>query len=77
MVNMAMVQKKMGQFEKATALLEEVINKINPRDHAAINNLANIMQEQGKHEQAAVMYLQALDVEPNDDDTLCNLAMVL
>ncbi|TNV71846.1 hypothetical protein FGO68_gene16407 [Halteria grandinella] len=23
------------------------------------------------------MYLQALDVEPNDDDTLCNLAMVL
>ena len=50
MVNIAMVHKQMGSFEKATALLEEVINKINPRDHAAINNLANIMQEQGKHE---------------------------
>jgi Flp pilus assembly protein TadD len=77
MVNMAMVQKHMGQFDKATALLEEVINKINPRDHAAINNMANILHEQGKHEQAAVMYLQALEIEPNDDDTLCNLAMAL
>lgn len=23
------------------------------------------------------MYLQALEIEPNDDDTLCNLAMAL
>lgn len=50
MVNMAMVQKRMGQFDKATALLEEVVTKIDPRDNAAINNLANIHHEQGKFE---------------------------
>ena len=54
-----------------------MIKRINPRDHDAINNLANIMHENGKFEQAAVMYLQALEIEPNDDDILCNLGMVL
>jgi Flp pilus assembly protein TadD len=53
------------------------VTKIDPKDHSAINNLANIHHEQGKYEQAAVMYLQALEIEPNDDDILCNLGMVL
>ena len=40
-------------------------------------NLGNIYSEQGKHENAALMYLQGLEIEQNDDDALCNLALVL
>ena len=77
MVNLAIVHKQLGDFDKAIPLLEKVIKKIDPRDSAAINNLANIFHEQDKFEQAAIMYLQALEIDPNDDDVLCNLGMVL
>ena len=76
-INLALVHKQLGVFEKATALLEEVINRIDPKEHSAYNNLANIHHEQGKYEQAALLYLQSLELEPNDDDALCNLGMVL
>jgi tetratricopeptide (TPR) repeat protein len=52
-----MVHKQLGDFEKAIPLLETIIKKMDPKDSQALNNLANILHEQGKFEPAAIMYL--------------------
>lgn len=54
MINLALVHKQLGDFDKAVSLLEKVIKLDGPKDTAAYNNLANIMFEQGKFEQAAI-----------------------
>ena len=54
MINIALVHNKLGEFEKAQGILENVIKKVDPRDHTAYNNLANILYEHGKNEQAAL-----------------------
>jgi len=38
-------------------VLETILKKIDPKDSLAMNNLANILHEQGKYESAAIMYL--------------------
>ncbi len=45
---MALVHKKQGNLDKALGFLQEIVNKIDPRDNAAINNIGNIYAEQGK-----------------------------
>jgi Flp pilus assembly protein TadD len=71
------VNKKLNKYDKAIELLESVTKSIDPKDASAYNNLANIYCEQSKFEVAALLYLQALEIEPNDDDTLCNLGLIL
>lgn len=61
-VNMALTYKEMGSLEKALQILADVQSQ-NPKEIAALNNMANIYQIQGKNEQAAVMYLQALEID--------------
>ena len=42
--------------------MEDVLNQ-NPREAAAKNNLGNIYHLQQKYEIAAIMYLEALELE--------------
>jgi tetratricopeptide (TPR) repeat protein len=44
-INLALVNKKLGKFEKAIELLESVTQKLDPKDASAHNNLANIYSE--------------------------------
>ena len=57
LLNQAIVYKQLGDFEKAVPVLETILKKIDPKDSLAMNNLANILHEQGKYESAAIMYL--------------------
>jgi hypothetical protein len=54
---MALVHKQLGDFDKALRILEDIVKNKDSRDHMALNNLANIYQEQDKNEQAALTYL--------------------
>ena len=76
MINLALVYKQLGDFEKALGFLQQV-KKINPREVASYNNKANILYLQEKFEEAAISYLRGLEIQPNDEDTLCNLGLVL
>ncbi len=40
-------------------------------------NLGNIDYEQNNFEQAAIRFLQALDIKGDDEEALCNLALSL
>jgi tetratricopeptide (TPR) repeat protein len=75
-INLALVYKQLGSLDKSITILQEVI-KDNPKDAAAYTNLGNVYQLQAKYEDAAILYLQALELDFNDDDTLCNLGLAL
>jgi tetratricopeptide (TPR) repeat protein len=57
LLNLSIVFKKQGNLEKALGYLQDIVNNIDPKDNAAINNIGNIYAEQGKHEMAAMSYL--------------------
>ena len=44
-INLALVNKKLGKYDKAIELLESVTQKLNSKDASALNNLANIYSE--------------------------------
>lgn len=50
---------------------------INNKEAKAFTNLGLIYYESDKLEQSALSYLKSLEIEPNDEETLCNLGMTL
>lgn len=49
----------------------------NSSEAAAFTNLGLIYYESDKTEQSCLAYLKALEIEPNDEEALCNLGMAL
>ena len=53
-------------------------NSHDPKNIAALVNLGNIEYEEYNHfEEAAILYLDALEIKPDDDEALHNLALAL
>jgi len=76
MVNMGLIfraQKKDGESLQMFTAAHEA----DPRNSGAINNLGNVDFEEGKFEEAAIKFLDALDIKPTDEEALCNLAIAL
>jgi len=49
-----------------------------PRNISALVNLGCLMyQEEQRYEDAAIKFLDALVIKPDDEDALCNLALAL
>ena len=52
-------------------------HEADPRNTGAINNLGDVDFEQNRFEDAAIKFLDALEIKPTDEEALCNLAMAL
>ena len=73
---MSLIWKKKSNYKKALEVLEEAIS-IDPKMVGAFSNKAVILYEQEKYEESAMAGLQALNIDPRDDLTLCNLGLAL
>jgi tetratricopeptide (TPR) repeat protein len=54
----------------------EVVTKEQPKNRAAMNNLAVAYKGMGRYEQAEALYQKVLQTDPNDADVLWNLAVL-
>ena len=55
----------------------EKAKSIKPRLAGAFTNLGNLLYFEGRYEDACFEYLAALDIDPDDSDTLGNLGLAL
>ena len=55
----------------------EQAKEIRQHEAKAINNLANLEYEKENFEEAAILYLQSLELDIEDADCLCNLGLAL
>ncbi len=55
----------------------QAANEADSQNIGALVNLGNIDFEQNNFEQAAIRFLQALDIKGDDEEALCNLALSL
>jgi Flp pilus assembly protein TadD len=76
MVNMGLVYKFQNQVKDAHKMFKEA-HEADPRNTGAIVNLGCIDYEFGRFEDAAIAFLDALEIKPDDDEALCNLALAL
>lgn len=51
--------------------------KIKSQNSKALNNIGNLLYESGKYEDACFKYLEALNVDIDDAEALCNLGLAL
>ena len=52
-------------------------NDADKRNAGAIVNLGCIDYEFGRFEDSAIAFLDALEIKPDDEEALCNLALAL
>jgi tetratricopeptide (TPR) repeat protein len=52
-------------------------NEVRKRNPAALVNLGVIQYEYSKYEEAAILFLDALTIKPDDQEALCNLGLSL
>lgn len=77
MVNMGLIYKHQNGIEDALKMFKAA------RQHDAVNiaaivNIGCILyEEQNKFDEAALLFLDALEVKPDDEEALCNLALAL
>ena len=51
--------------------------KLTPNDHRIYANIGVVLYEEGKNEDSVVNFLKALEIEPEDAETLNNLGLAL
>ena len=76
-MNLGLIYKHQGQNKEA---LEEfkAAEKSDPKNIAAIVNIGVIYYEEKQdYDYAAIRFLDALEIKPDDEETLCNLALAL
>jgi Flp pilus assembly protein TadD len=49
----------------------------NNQCYEALHNQGTIKYEQSSFEEATILFLKALAIKPDDEDTLCNLGLAL
>ncbi|MGE4132743.1 MAG: tetratricopeptide repeat protein [Bdellovibrionales bacterium] len=75
--NLATAHYKLGNIEEAQKEYEAIL-AINPKDLAALNNLASIyFSEKKELDKAAVLYRRAIEVEPRDLNANFNYGLLL
>lgn len=89
-VNLGLIYKLSDNFgpnseSEAAKLFKAAVDKDNDkykyevqkRNPAALVNLGVIQYEFGKYEEAAILFLDALAIKPDDQEALCNLGLSL
>jgi len=72
-VYLGMAYYKTGAIEKTAVLFKDAIDRF-PRHTIFKNNLAVLLESMDKPEEAEKLYRQALEVDPQDEDIIRNLA---
>lgn len=72
----AYAMNSMGHVEQAKTLYETYL-KTEPDSCAALNNLANIYQDQGRTDEAVALYRRAIECDPKDEHAPRNLEIAL
>ena len=74
---MGLIYKQKNQLGDALKQFEAA-EQCDPQNIAAIVNIGVIHYEDRKdYEFAAIRFLDALEIKPDDEETLCNLALAL
>lgn len=76
MNNIADIMKKLGHLDRAIEMFKQVI-EVDPGYVLGIKNLGNCYFTKKDYMQALLTYLKALEVNPNNDSVLHNLALCL
>lgn len=77
MVNMGLIYKHQNGIEDALKMFKAA-RQHDPSNVAAIVNIGCIeFEEFQQFEQAAILFLDALELKPDDEEALCNLALAL
>ena len=77
MVNMGLIYKHQNGIEDALKMFKAA-KQHEPTNVAAMVNIGCIEYEEFQHfDQAAILFLDALEVKPDDEEALCNLALAL
>lgn len=77
MVNMGLIYKKKNGIEDAYKMFRAA-KQHDPANVAAIVNMGCIEYEEYSHfDEAAILFLDALEIKPDDEEALCNLALAL
>jgi Flp pilus assembly protein TadD len=76
MVNMGLIYKYQEQMNDAHKLFKEA-RAADSKNVGAIVNLGCIDYEYNRFEDAAIYFLDALEIKPDDEEALCNLALAL
>ena len=75
-VNKGNIQQALGFNDKARDCYEKAVD-IDMNFALPHTNLGNLEYLKSNFEQAAYSYLQSLEKDPSDEDTLCNLGLAL
>jgi predicted TPR repeat methyltransferase len=73
LLDLANMFSELGQIDQAEACLQTLVG-LRPRDATAWNNLGVVRKEQSHYPSAIEAYQRALELDPQNPDTLCNLA---
>lgn len=77
MVNMGLIYKHQNKQAEAIKMFKAA-NDCDPKNVPAIVNIGIVEYEEFHHyEDAAVRFLDALEINPNDEEALCNLGLSL
>jgi len=77
MVNMGLIYKHQNGIDDALKMFKAA-KQHEPGNVAAIVNIGCIEFEEYQHfDQAAILFLDALEIKPDDEEALCNLALAL
>jgi len=77
MVNMGLIYKHQNGIEDALKMFKAA-EQTDPKNLAAIVNIGCIEYEEFEHfDEAAIRFLDALEIKPDDEEALCNLALAL
>ena len=74
LIKLAVLYGKLKQYKKSDKLLNNILIK-QPKSIKAINNVANIILLQGKHDSAINKYTKALNIAPDSAMILYNLGV--
>lgn len=77
MVNMGLIYKQQNGIEDAMKMFKAA-RQHDPQNIAAIVNIGCIeYEEHQRFDEAAILFLDALEIKPDDEEALCNLALAL
>lgn len=77
MVNMGLIYKHQNGIEDAMKMFKAA-KQHDPQNIAAIVNIGCIeYEEHQRFDEAAILFLDALEIKPDDEEALCNLALAL
>jgi Tfp pilus assembly protein PilF len=77
MVNMGLIFKHQGSIGDAMRMFKAAVDADKTCIEAIVNLGAIEFEEYSHYEEAAMMFLDALEINPSDEEALCNLALAL